>query len=36
MKPGDKVKVVRGEYIGRVGWIKNVDIIDDGTYTREK
>jgi hypothetical protein len=36
MKPGDKVKVIKGEYIGRVGWINKVDIINDGTYTRQK
>ncbi len=36
MKSGDKVKVVKGEDSGRVGWIKKIDIINDGTYTVQK
>ena len=36
MKQGDKVEVIEGEYIGRIGWIEKIDIIDDGTYTRQK
>lgn len=36
MKTGDKVKIIKGEYIGRFGWIKKVELIDDGTYTKTK
>jgi ribosomal protein L24 len=34
MKSGDKVKVIKGEYSGRIGWIKSVNLLDDGTYTK--
>ncbi|MFC1866039.1 KOW motif-containing protein [Chloroflexota bacterium] len=35
MKPGDKIKVIKGEYMGRFGWIKEVNLSDFGTSAEE-
>ncbi|UCG53997.1 MAG: KOW motif-containing protein [Dehalococcoidia bacterium] len=34
MKVGDKVKVVSGEFSGRMGWIHKINLRNNGIYAR--
>lgn len=36
MKPGDKVKVIKGEYTGRIGRIDKVNLKVSGPYSETK
>jgi ribosomal protein L24 len=36
VKPGDKVKVIKGEYSGRIGIIKKVNLKVSGLYSETK
>jgi ribosomal protein L24 len=36
MKTGDKVKVIKGEYIGRIGRINKVNFKVSGPYSETK